>query len=109
MDFQRILSAERAADHEARGLWLGRLVSDLLDEVAGVRADAIAIVDRNGMTGASCRLSYGELKQRSVRIAAALASLGVRRGDVVAVQLPNWWHYAAVYVACVRIGAVINP
>lgn len=24
-------------------------------------------------------------------------------------QLPNWWHYAAVYTACVRIGAVINP
>ena len=109
MDFQRILAPARVADLEALGVWPGRLASDLLDEVAGVRGEAIAIVGRNSMTGHGCRLSYRELQQRSLRIAAGLAGLGVRRGDVVSVQLPNWWHYAAVYVACVRIGAVINP
>ncbi len=109
MDYQAILSAERRADLSARGLWLNRLFSDALDDVAARTPDALAIVDHNSMTGAATRMSYAELQRLSVRLACALAAQGVQRGDVVAVQLPNWWHYAALYIACVRIGAVINP
>ncbi len=103
------LTPERIADMTARGLWLNRLFSDRLDDVARAEPGAIAIVDHNSMTGIASRISYGELQRASVRIAAALAAQGVGQGDVVAVQLPNWWHYAAIYIACVRIGAVINP
>ena len=109
MDYQAILSAQRRADLSARGLWLNRLFSDALDEVAARDPDAVAIVDHNSMTGVATRMTYGELQRVSVRLACALAAHGVERGDVVAVQLPNWWHYAALYIACVRIGAVINP
>ena len=109
MDYQAILSPERRADLSARGLWLNRLFSEVLDEVAANSPDALAIVDHNSMTGASTRLTYAELQRLSVRLACGLAAQGVERGDVVAVQLPNWWHYAALYIACVRIGAVINP
>ena len=109
MDYQAILSAQRRADLSARGLWLNRLFNDALDEVAARDPDAVAIVDHNSMTGVATRMTYGELQRVSVRLACALAAHGVERGDVVAVQLPNWWHYAALYIACVRIGAVINP
>ena len=109
MDYQAILSAQRRADLSARGLWLNRLFSDALDEVAARDPDAVAIVDHNSMTDTATRMTYGELQRVSVRLACALAAHGVERGDVVAVQLPNWWHYAALYIACVRIGAVINP
>lgn len=109
MDFQRVLLPERIADLTRRGLWGNRLVTDLLDVVAKTRPDSTAIVEHNSVTGNIRRISYEELKRLSVRIAAGLALQGVKRGDVVAVQLPNWWHYAAVYAACVRIGAVINP
>ena len=109
MNYSPILSEERIAAMNAAGLWRDRLVSDHLDDAARQNPAAIAVVDNNSMTGISTRLSYGELKAHSVRIACALAALGVDRGDVVAVQLPNWWHYAAIYTACVRIGAVINP
>lgn len=91
------------------GLWPDRLVTDYLDEAAGRDSAALAVVDNNSMTGQVTRLSYGELQTRSIRIACALAALGVERGQVVALQAPNWWHYPAVYAACVRIGAVINP
>ena len=93
----------------AAGLWPDRLVSDLLDDLAARDPSAIAVVDNNSMTGESTRLNYAELQAHSIRIACALAAFGVERGQVVAVQLPNWWHYAAIYCACVRIGAVINP
>ena len=35
--------------------------------------------------------------------------MGVRNGDIIACQLPNWWQFVALYLACVRLGAVINP
>ena len=109
MNFKAQLSPARIADLTARGLWSNRLFCDALDEAAAARPAAIAIVAGNSMSGAHTRMSYGELQRLSVRFAAALAALGVERGDVVAVQLPNWWHYAALYIACVRIGAVFNP
>lgn len=109
MNFDPILPPSRVADLTARGLWPNRLWSDLLDVAAAADPEATAIVDHNSMTGTSTRLSYGELQARSIRLAGALAAHGVQPGDVVAVQLPNWWHYAALYTACVRIGAVINP
>ncbi len=43
------------------------------------------------------------------RIAVGLARLGVGRDDVVAAQLPNWWQFTLTYLACSRIGAVMNP
>ncbi|MFZ2391903.1 cyclohexanecarboxylate-CoA ligase, partial [Rhodoferax sp.] len=43
------------------------------------------------------------------RIALGLAALGVERGDVVSYQLPNWWQFVALHLACLRIGAVTNP
>ncbi|MSR13948.1 MAG: cyclohexanecarboxylate-CoA ligase [Gammaproteobacteria bacterium] len=109
MNFSPILSAARIADLTTRGLWPNRLVSDLLDEAAVVAPAVTAVVDHNSMTGISTRLSYRELQNTSIRIACAFIELGIKPGDVIAVQLPNWWHYAAVYTACVRIGAVINP
>ena len=38
-----------------------------------------------------------------------LARLGVGRNDVVSMQLPNWWQFSLMYLACSRIGAVLNP
>ena len=43
------------------------------------------------------------------RIAVGLARLGVGRNDVVAMQLPNWPQFPLLYLACSRIGAVLNP
>lgn len=109
MDFQAQLSQARIDDLTGRGLWLNRSFADALDEAAAAHPDALAIVGRSSMDGSETRMTYGELRRLSVRVAAGLAAHGVQRGDVVAVQLPNWWHFAVLYTACVRIGAVINP
>lgn len=109
MDPKAVLPSERIARMTAAGLWPGRLVSDYLDDAAARDADAVAIVDENSVSGKASRIGYGELHEHSVRIACGLAALGVARGEVVAVQLPNWWQFSAVYAACVRIGAIINP
>ena len=104
-----ILPPERIADMVAAGLWPNRLLCDYLDDAHAATPDALAIVERRTATGADTRVTVRDLHALSVRFACGLAQLGVARGDVVAVQLPNWWHYAALHVACVRIGAIMNP
>ncbi|MBI3992809.1 MAG: cyclohexanecarboxylate-CoA ligase [Candidatus Lambdaproteobacteria bacterium] len=93
----------------AQGLWPDRIITDLMDAAVAARPDHIAVTDVNTATGRSTTLSYRELRTISDRIALGLVSMGVQRNDVVSVQLPNWWHFAGLYLACVRIGAVINP
>jgi cyclohexanecarboxylate-CoA ligase len=107
--FEPILSDARRTDLIDRGLWINRLICDFLDQAAARDPTVIAIVEQRNGTHETLRMRYGELRDHSIRIAAALVALGVQRNDVVSIQLPNWWHFAAVHVACVRIGAVINP
>jgi len=104
-----ILPPARIADMVAAGLWPNRLLCDYLDDAHAASPDAVAIVERRTATATDFRVTVRDLHALSVRFACGLAQLGVARGDVVAVQLPNWWHYAALHVACVRIGAIMNP
>ncbi|WP_273168407.1 AMP-binding protein [Marinobacter sp.] len=54
-------------------------------------------------------LTYRELNDIVTRMAAGLAAMGIAKGDVVACQLPNWWQTTALHLACMRIGAILNP
>jgi cyclohexanecarboxylate-CoA ligase len=54
-------------------------------------------------------VSYLDLARRVDRLAAGLHRLGVRRGQVVTLQLPNSWQLVALILACARIGAVAGP
>lgn len=94
---------------KASGLWLDKTLLDFLDEVAPSRLDQLAVVDANSETGQANRLTYQALLNLSKRIGLGLAALGVERGDVVSFQLPNWWQFVALHLACLRIGAVTNP
>jgi len=67
---------------------------------------AIAWEHEDGRHG---RLSYGELHTQALRLAAALAGLGVKRGDRVAVVMPQRPETAVSHLAIYRIGAVAMP
>ncbi|MEK7861705.1 MAG: AMP-binding protein, partial [Chloroflexota bacterium] len=101
--------AERGRAARAAGHWPERLATDYLDEALRLAPERIALTGRNSMTGQTESLDYRTLAARVDRIALGLAALGVERGEVVSFQLPNWWQYVALYLACVRIGAVANP
>lgn len=72
----------------------------VLDRVAAERPDAEAVVARSG------RLTYHELDRQAVRHLRALAALGVRPGDRVAVSLVNDLTLVCLFHATMRLGAM---
>ena len=103
MLFETRLTAEMAEDLSAAGFWLNRTLCDCLEAAVERAAERTALVDGRS------RLTYGELWRQAGHAALALLKLGVRRRDVVSVQLPNWNEFAVLAVAVELIGAVINP
>ena len=101
--FETILTSEQSEKYVSEGLWAGRVITDFLDEVAAATPDKLAAIDARG------QITYGELKRLSDRAALGLLELGVRPGDVVSFQLPNWIEFHVVHFAVTRIGAVNNP
>lgn len=85
------------------GLWLDRTFHDYFAETVGRLPDKVAIVagDR--------RITFAQWADEAERLAAGLVRLGLTKGDIVTVQLPNWPEMCMLQVALGRIGAVIQP
>lgn len=109
MDFDAVLLPPRRAPSIARGHWHNRTINDDLDACVAAAPDRLALTAVRIGTGEVRRFTYRELAALTDRIAVGLARLGVGRDDVVAMQLPNWWQFSLLYLACSRIGAVLNP
>ena len=78
------------------------------DAWAAREPDRIALL-LYGRDGAPETLSYGELARRSDALAAALRRQGVRRGDRVALLLPQGFAVAIAHVAIYKLGAIAVP
>ncbi|MEI3529934.1 MAG: class I adenylate-forming enzyme family protein [Bacilli bacterium] len=52
------------------------------------------------------KADYSTLINDSVTISLALKELGVRKGEIIAVAMPNFYQALAAYFACNRIGAI---
>ena len=109
MPFDALLLAPRRAAAIAAGLWPDRTLNDALDEAVATVPDKRALTAVRLDTGDTRRYTYADLATMADRVAVGLHRLGVRRNDVVACQLPNGWPFTVLYLACTRIGAVLNP
>ncbi len=109
MEFDAVLLAPRRANAIAQGLWFDRTINDDLDACLAQCPDKRALTAVRVESGEVRRFSYREMATMVDRIAVGLSRLGVGRNDVVAMQLPNWWQFTLTYLACSRLGAVINP
>ena len=109
MEFDTVLLPPRRARMIAQGFWHDRTINQDLDACVAACPDKLALTAHRVEAGDLRRFTYRELAQMADRIAVGLHRLGVRRNDVVACQLPNWWQFTLTYLACSRIGAVMNP
>ena len=97
------------ASFREAGYWLDKSVDQLLTEAVAKTPDKVSIVADRADREQAVRLTYRELESRANRAATSLLRLGVGRGDIVTVQLPNWWEFVVTAFACSKIGAVMNP
>ena len=86
-----------------REVWSDDTVPRWLSRFAHETPDKAAIVT------ATEAISYREAFARAERLARALTVLGLRKGDVIAVQLPNVPELMIVYFAATMMGAVLAP
>jgi acyl-coenzyme A synthetase/AMP-(fatty) acid ligase len=85
------------------GRWTSDTVASWLKRWARETPEAIAVAQPGHMP-----LTYAAALDRAERLAAALATLGVRRGDVVTVQLPSTAEFVIIYYAVARLGGVLS-
>ena len=102
MSFETRLTGELIERFTRSGHWGSETFSQILERRAAAHPERELLVDRRH------RITYGELKARVDRVAAKLGALGIGRGDVVTIQLPNWVEFAYVFFALERLGAVAN-
>jgi long-chain acyl-CoA synthetase len=88
---------------ETLGPYPERTLLDDLAEAVAQRPEAPALLFK-GRT-----ISHGELDRRSDAFAAALAGLGVAKGDRVALLLPNCPQFLICELGAWKAGAVVHP
>lgn len=80
-----------------------RLLVEQLDATARAFPEHLAIVHGDR------RLTWAQVAAESIRLAGALLARGIGRGDNVALWLPNRPEWLLLWLAAVRIGAVVVP
>ncbi len=98
-----LLTQDMIDRYTAAGYWGNMTLADHLDHHAAYTPDREAVSDSRK------RLSFAELKLATERVALAMLALGIRPGDRVVVQTPNWVEFFFVRLACARIGAIPVP
>lgn len=98
------IDESRAAGYRRAGYWGDAGLYDYWRLAVLAAPERVAVVDSRG-----ARLTYAEVDRAAAGLAGYLRGAGVRRGDIVSVQLPNWAEFLVSDVACLKLGATINP
>ena len=108
LDDPRLIERWRAA-----GWWGTTTIDDLFRACVATRRDQPALVDAPNRAsfapGEPRQLSFGEVDSLAEGLAATLFDAGVRKDDVVVVQLPNIVEIVVAFLACARLGAIVSP
>ena len=87
---------------------IDKTIGDAFDEIAGNMGDRIAVVSRHE----GVRLTYGELRERSDRLAAALLDSGLVPGDRIGIWSHTNVAWLLLQLATAKAGLIlvnINP
>jgi fatty-acyl-CoA synthase len=83
--------------------WNGKTIGAALDEAVERYGDKVATVFHNG------EVTYSQLKQTADLVARGFLSLGIGKGDKVAIWMAGYAEWAYVYFALAGIGAIMVP
>jgi 2,3-dihydroxybenzoate-AMP ligase len=80
--------------------WSGLTFGDVLDRAADIHPAKEAFVDTKS------RVTFGEAREKTNKLAIGLMDLGIQPLDRVLIQLPNWNEFVYAYFALQKIGAI---
>ncbi|HOK06226.1 MAG TPA: class I adenylate-forming enzyme family protein [Syntrophales bacterium] len=108
-----LASQERIKEWTDKGAWGNVTLWDYFQGHAKENPTKICLADppnREALTGHPPeQLTYADLARAVEATAEGLAALGVKKDDIILVQLPNTWELAMLYLAIARTGALISP
>src|SRR5437588_6387822 len=94
-------------DYRRRGLWGARTFNRVLEDGCTTKWPDGRFLVASPTRPASA--TYREMHERAGKLAGALHSIGLRRGDVVALEMPNWMEACLTYLAAAQLGLVVVP
>ena len=97
------LNAEDVARYTSSGVWRNVTLAENARRQAEQDAQRIAVIERNRSA------TFGTLLAQANQLAAAFQALGLRPGDVISFQLPNWIGTMVINTAACIAGLVVNP
>jgi len=65
--------------------------------------------NRTAFTDGKKEISFQEIQHLSQRLASSFLTMGLQKGDVLAVQLPNSLEFVIAHLAAAEIGLIFNP
>jgi non-ribosomal peptide synthetase component E (peptide arylation enzyme) len=98
-----LTSPDEAAKYRAMGLWHDKTFCDFFLPWTKRHPDKIAIIEK------SRRWTYAQLRDMVDNVAGNLLDLGLKSGDIVAIQTKNSVEQPLVHLACNRIGLLCMP
>ena len=81
----------------------------MLDKYAGTPADDKIAIKSEIEDGTTRTVTYKELREETNKIAAALRSLGLGKGDAIGVFMPMVPEIVGVMLAIIKIGGIFLP
>lgn len=87
-----------------RGYWGDKTIADVWDERCEKYGDRTYVQDDLGT-----KLTYKQVDTGARKLASWLKEVGVQNGDVVSFQVPKWADFCIIYLACLKVGAVMHP
>lgn len=108
-----LVSKEKIETYKNAGWWGDQTIWQLFQEKCTPRAHKDAVVDAPNRLefapGAQQRWTWQELAQEADRLSVILVRHGIKKDDVLLVQLPNIVEQFAIYLACARLGVIVTP
>lgn len=94
----------RKAEYYRKGYWDDETLNDVWNHVVSQYGDCEYVSDDRGQ-----RFTYAQVDEKASRLASWFKEQGVGSGDVISWQVPIWADFAYVYIAALKVGAVMHP
>lgn len=108
-----VIPRDRIKEMKSKGWWGDQTLDDLFLKHVAAHPDVEALVDplnaADVIGGQPDRLTWRETAHAVDRLAAVLVAHGIRKDQVVVIQLPNIAELSIAYLACLRLGLIACP